>query len=152
MKEFEANTSYYLRISAYTIAGAGPFSEMNFTTTPIIIRSPRHVRAVAVSNDSLEAWWEEVLEHNISGYKVIRIWKILNVFLEKSMSYYTQEFFGRYSILRMKQRIWTSGCTKIFQGHGQPNWIILNILSPTLFECLPWPKMLGLVPSSYFSS
>ena len=72
MKDLEGNTSYYFRISAYTLAGAGPFSEkMNFTTISEIIPGPDQVGAMAITYDSILVWWEKVLEYNVSGYRVI---------------------------------------------------------------------------------
>ncbi|CAG0904487.1 unnamed protein product, partial [Darwinula stevensoni] len=71
LKDLEVNTTHYFRISAYTIAGAGPFSEkMNLTTLPDIIRGPSNVRAMAITNNSLHVWWEEVLQVNVSGYRI----------------------------------------------------------------------------------
>ncbi|CAG0885410.1 unnamed protein product [Darwinula stevensoni] len=71
MKELAEDTSYYFRISSYTTAGSGPFSErMYWKTIPAIISAPSNVRAATTLEDSLEVWWDEVRLRDIIGYRI----------------------------------------------------------------------------------
>ncbi|XP_037047701.1 tyrosine-protein phosphatase Lar isoform X5 [Bradysia coprophila] len=105
----EESTEYVFKVRAYTKQGAGPFSEKIIIETERDMgRAPTGVRAVATSEQTVEAWWDAVpARGRLVGYKIfytmtavedLDFWQTKTIGLTEQAEIINLEKFAQYAI------------------------------------------------------